>query len=150
MRWVACKIHQLHIHWSEDKKSNYIRHATREYSIHQVLEHPRVVKLLDVFEIDSNSFCTVLEYCPGSDLDEYLKTQKVLSEREARNIISQVFSGLLYLSQRPKKIIHYDLKPGNILLMEGMVKITDFGLSKEMGDQDETTFGMELTSQGKY
>jgi serine/threonine protein kinase len=31
------------------------------------------VKLYDVFEIDANSFCTVLEYCDGHDLDFYLK-----------------------------------------------------------------------------
>jgi tousled-like kinase len=40
------------------------------------LDHPRVVKLYDVFEIDANSFCTVLEYCDGHDLDFYLKQVK--------------------------------------------------------------------------
>ena len=49
------------------------RHALREYNIHKALDHPRVVKLYDVFEIDPNSFCTVLEYCDGHDLDFYLK-----------------------------------------------------------------------------
>lgn len=49
------------------------RHALREYNIHKSLDHPRVVKLYDVFEIDANSFCTVLEYCDGHDLDFYLK-----------------------------------------------------------------------------
>jgi len=33
----------------------------------------RIVRLFDVFEIDANSFCTVLEYCDGHDLDFYLK-----------------------------------------------------------------------------
>jgi len=51
----------------------YNRHALREYNIHKALDHPRVVKLYDVFEIDANSFCTVLEYCDGHDLDFYLK-----------------------------------------------------------------------------
>mmetsp|Transcript_9386 Transcript_9386/g.40721 ORF Transcript_9386/g.40721 Transcript_9386/m.40721 type:complete len:628 (-) Transcript_9386:1236-3119(-) len=148
LEWVALKVHQLHVYWSEEKKNNYIRHATREYEIHKALDHPRVVKLMDVFEIDKNSFCTVLEYCRGSDLDEYLKIHKVLSERESRNVISQVFSGLSYLNQQENKIIHYDLKPGNILLSDGQVKITDFGLSKVMGDNDDTALGMELTSQG--
>lgn len=50
-----------------------LRHALREYNIHKLLDHPRVVKLYDVFEIDANSFCTVLEYCDGHDLDFYLK-----------------------------------------------------------------------------
>lgn len=51
----------------------FFRHALREYNIHKALDHPRVVKLYDVFEIDANSFCTVLEYCDGHDLDFYLK-----------------------------------------------------------------------------
>ena len=69
-RYTACKIHQLNKDWKDEKKANYIKHALREYNIHKSLEHPRIVKLYDVFEIDSNSFCTVLEYCDGHDLGE--------------------------------------------------------------------------------
>ena len=70
---MACKIHQLNKDWKDDKKANYIKHALREYNIHKNLQHPRIVQLFDVFEIDANSFCTVLEYCDGHDLDFYLK-----------------------------------------------------------------------------
>ena len=70
---MACKIHQLNKDWKDDKKANYIKHALREYNIHKNLQHPRIVSLFDVFEIDANSFCTVLEYCDGHDLDFYLK-----------------------------------------------------------------------------
>eukprot|EP01048_Picozoa_sp_COSAG05_P009670 COSAG05_NODE_807_length_7192_cov_92.394191_3_plen_157_part_00 len=58
-RYVACKIHQIHSQWDELKKANYIKHATREYTIQRSLHHPRLVRLLDVFEIDINAFCTV-------------------------------------------------------------------------------------------
>ena len=75
-RYVACKIHQLSKEWKDDKKANYIKHALREYNIHKNLQHPRIVQLFDVFEIDANSFCTVLEYCDGHDLDFYLKQVK--------------------------------------------------------------------------
>jgi tousled-like kinase len=77
-RYVACKVHQLNKDWKEDKKANYIKHALREYNIHKALDHPRVVKLYDVFEIDANSFCTVLEYCDGHDLDFYLKQVRLM------------------------------------------------------------------------
>jgi len=88
----------------------------------------------------------VLEYCGGGDLDHYLKTHNKLPEREAKLIVAQIFSGLKYLNQRERPIIHYDLKPGNILFDdEYSVKITDFGLSKIM--EDNAT-AMELTSQG--
>ncbi|KAJ8686809.1 hypothetical protein QAD02_022603 [Eretmocerus hayati] len=152
-RYVACKVHQLNKDWKEDKKANYIKHALREYNIHKALDHPRVVKLHDVFEIDANSFCTVLEYCDGHDLDFYLKQHKTIPEREARSIIMQVVSGLKYLNEIKPPVIHYDLKPGNILLTEGSVcgeiKITDFGLSKVMDEENyNPDHGMDLTSQG--
>ncbi|XP_059478128.1 serine/threonine-protein kinase tousled-like 2 isoform X5 [Neocloeon triangulifer] len=152
-RYVACKVHQLNKDWKEDKKANYIKHALREYNIHKSLDHPRVVKLYDVFEIDANSFCTVLEYCDGHDLDFYLKQHKTIPEREARSIVMQVVSALKYLNEIKPPVIHYDLKPGNILLTEGNVcgeiKITDFGLSKVMDEENyNPDHGMDLTSQG--
>jgi len=146
LRFVACKIHQLNPHWNEIKKQNYIKHACREYNIHKSLIHPRIVQLYDVFEIDANSFCTVLEYCEGGDLDTYLKKNIMLQEREAKLIIIQIFQGLKYLNEQKRPIIHYDLKPGNILFdKDGGVKITDFGLSKIMEEDQES---LELTSQG--
>ncbi|KAI0495029.1 hypothetical protein KFK09_025176 [Dendrobium nobile] len=147
-RFVACKLHGLNVQWSEEKKQSYIRHAVREYNIHKTLVHPRIVQLWDIFEIDHNTFCTVLEYCSGKDLDAVLKATPVLPEKEARIIIVQIFQGLIYLNKRAQKIIHYDLKPGNVLFDElGVAKVTDFGLSKIVED-DVGSQGMELTSQG--
>jgi len=75
---VAVKIHQLNSSWTEEKKHNYMKHATREYAIHREMVHPRVVRLFDVFEIDSSSFATVLEYCKG----KYKHTKKEVKGRE--------------------------------------------------------------------
>lgn len=144
-RDVACKIHALNEKWNDRKKENYTRHATREAHIQKQLDHPRIVHLYDVFGIDMNSFCTVLELCEGQDLDVYLKEKRPLPEREARAIIVQLFEGLCYLAQQKQPIIHYDLKPGNLLYHTGQIKITDFGLSKIM---QKDQFEMELTSQG--
>lgn len=60
---------------------------------------------------------------------------------------------LKYLNEIKPPIIHYDLKPGNILLgsgcLSGEIKITDFGLSKIMDDDNYSPeYGMDLTSQG--
>ncbi|KAM3278119.1 hypothetical protein ACQJBY_045778 [Aegilops geniculata] len=147
-KYVACKLHGLNAQWSEEKKQSYIRHAIREYNIHKTLVHTNIVRLWDIFEIDHNTFCTVLEYCSGKDLDAVLKATPILPEKEARIIIVQVFQGLVYLNKKAQKIIHYDLKPGNVLFDEvGVTKVTDFGLSKIVED-DVGSQGMELTSQG--
>jgi len=150
-KYIAAKIHQLNSHWSDERKRNYTKHATREYDIHKSLNHKNIVCLYDVFGIDVNSFCTVLEYCNGMDLDMYLKINKVLQEREARSLIVQVFIGLKYLHNQtsPGPIIHYDLKPGNLLYKNGLIKLTDFGLAKIMNnDMDSENAEIELTSQG--
>ena len=76
------------------------------------------------------------------------QTHGSISEREARVIIAQIFSGLAYLSHAQRRVIHYDLKPGNVLFdSAGRVKITDFGLSKVMEEAGGSD-GLELTSQG--
>ncbi|KAK7919559.1 hypothetical protein WMY93_010843 [Mugilogobius chulae] len=152
-RYVAIKIHQLNKNWREEKKENYHRHAYREYRIHKDLDHPRIVKLYDYFSLDTDSFCTVLEYCEGNDLDFYLKQNKLMTEKEGRSIVMQIVNALKYLNQIRPPIIHYDLKPGNILLVNGTacgeIKITDFGLSKIMDDDSYSSAdGMDLTSQG--
>ena len=153
LREVAVKIHQLDFRWSEEKKRSYTRHVSREYEIHKSVRHPRIVSLLDVFEIDHNSFATVLEYCEGTDLDTMLKEQKVLNERDARAILLQILLGMRYLNTPASDgsrqgIIHYDLKPGNILFDSyGDAKITDFGLSKIVDSADGND-SLELTSQG--
>lgn len=146
MKYVACKIHQLNPHWSLSSRSNYIRHALRENQVHRFLKHLNIVEHFDSVEIDSNSFCTILEYCNGPSLSTYLKTHKTLNEKEAKMIVKQILSGLLFLNQKhDAKIIHYDLKPQNILFNNGIPKISDFGLCKVMNNDDTK---LELTSQG--
>jgi len=44
--------------------------------------------------------------------------------------MAQLLSAIAYLGAQPRPIIHYDLKPGNILFHDGCLKLTDFGLSK--------------------
>lgn len=153
---VAVKLHQLDPRWPEAKKENYTKHVSREYEIHRHVRHDRIVSLLDVFEIDNNSFATVLELCDGSDLDTLLKQKRCLPEQDARVILLQMLCGMMYLSHPSEDgsrqgIIHYDLKPGNILFdTNGDAKITDFGLSKIVDaiDEHQAEASMELTSQG--
>ena len=143
--YVAVKLHQLSQNWNEEVKDNYIKHTSRENQIHKEFNHPAIVKQYDTIEIDNESFCTVLEYCTGPDLATYLKKNKTITEKDARIIITQILLGLEYLNKLPKKIIHYDLKPENIIFNNYEVKISDFGLAKII---DINKDKIQLTSQG--
>ena len=104
--------------------------------------------------VSSFRFCTVLEYIEGNDIDFFLKQHKIIPEKEARSVVMQTVSALRYLNNGIKPpVIHFDLKPANILLGSGTnsgeIKITDFGLSKHMcEDTYDPEHGMDLTSQG--
>ena len=143
--YVACKLHQLNQNWKEEVKDNYIKHTVRENQIHQEINHSKIVRHFDTIEIDNNSFCTVLEYCSGPDLATYLQRNRFIQEKEARIIITQILEGLEYLNKLPNKIIHYDLKPENIIFNNMEVKISDFGLAKIV---ENNTDRVQLTSQG--
>jgi len=145
-RWVACKIHQLSDRWDVHKKQNYTRHAKREYEIHKSLKHPRVVPFYDIIGLDNSTFCTILQFCEGTDLDIYLKMRHHLKENEARCLIAQVLEGLKYLNEQEQPIIHYDLKPANLLINNCEAKITDFGLSKMV--ESPSTSEIDLTTPG--
>ena len=147
---VAIKVHQPCSTWSADRKAQYARHARREFEILQRSRHSRVVALLDCFELNQESFCTILEYTPYGDLDSMLKKHRELAEATARPIIAQILSGLAYLHSH--RILHYDLKPANVLFFSpSEIKLTDFGLSKLLtgtGPAGGEDTAIELTSQG--
>ncbi|RWS19138.1 hypothetical protein B4U80_00212, partial [Leptotrombidium deliense] len=148
--FVACKVQKVESSWSTSRKKNYVKHIVRENMVHQKLEHDNIVKYLTLFEIDHDTICTVMEYCNGLNLNEYLNYEKTVTEREARQIIYQLICVLNYLNQLTPSIIHYDMKPSNIILKNTNLhelKVIDFGLCKIMSTETGCN-AIDLTSQG--
>ena len=103
-----------------------------EIKIFQQLNHPGIVTLYDLLKDDLNYY-VFMEFCPNGELFQHIVDDGKLSEDEAKIVVYQMFSALDYIHS--KGIAHRDLKPENLLLDEqGKVKISDFGLSKYVGN----------------
>uniref|UniRef100_A0AAY4BTK1 non-specific serine/threonine protein kinase n=1 Tax=Denticeps clupeoides TaxID=299321 RepID=A0AAY4BTK1_9TELE len=91
-------------------------------------DHQYIVKLLDAFYHD-NKLWIMIEFCPGGAVDAtMLELDRGLIEPQIQVICRQMLEALAYLHS--KKIIHRDLKAGNILLtLDGDIKLADFGVS---------------------
>ncbi|OSX78262.1 hypothetical protein BU14_0113s0007 [Porphyra umbilicalis] len=100
------------------------------------LAHENIVTVLDVFEGGPAAAThVVMEYMAGGELLDVLTEQERLSERNARHVIREVLRVVEWLHARG--IVHRDIKPENILV-DGRtwplrVKLTDFGLAKDVG-----------------
>lgn len=71
-----------------------------------------------------------MEYCEKGSLHDILKNGK-LKEQSSKKIMVGLLKGVKYLHL--KDIIHWDLKPSNVLVWKGEVKICDFGLAIKAG-----------------
>ena len=97
------------------------------------LDHQNIIKFIEFFESPKPkpALNIVTEYADGGDLSEKIKLQnnKPFNESEILDYFTQICLALKHIHE--KKIIHRDLKSGNIFLMKsGLVKIGDFGISK--------------------
>lgn len=94
------------------------------------LSHPNIVEVYDIVSRDKYKYI-VMEYVNGITLQEYAEKKKILGIDEAVGCIEQVLSALS--EAHANGIVHRDIKPENILIdKNGNVKLTDFGISKTM------------------
>ena len=104
------------------------------------MNHPHIVKVVDVFE-ENDTVYYVMQYLSGGSLSDYVKQHGALDEAIAIKYIQQIGSALEYMHQR--HICHYDVKSSNILLDDkGGAMLIDFGISKgytEEGHQTSST-----------
>ncbi len=125
-RDVAVKI--LRGDLSNDEK--FVRRFQREALNASSLSHPNIVEVYDVGE-DNGQYFIVMEYIEGKNLKDLLRKRGKLTTTEVVDIMSQIADGLSVAHD--SYIIHRDIKPQNIMILEnGMVKITDFGIAMAM------------------
>lgn len=131
-REVAVKI--LRGDLSGDEK--FIRRFQREANSASSLKHPNIVEMYDVGE-DDGQYYIVMEYVDGKTLKQVLKQRGELSITEVVDIMMQVTDGMAHAHDA--YIIHRDIKPQNIMILNnGMIKITDFGVATALNSTQLT------------
>ncbi|XP_053889654.1 STE20-like serine/threonine-protein kinase isoform X2 [Malaclemys terrapin pileata] len=109
---------------SEEELEDYMV----EIDILASCDHPNIVKLLDAFYYENNLWI-LIEFCAGGAVDAVmLELERPLTEPQIKVVCKQTLEALNYLHEN--KIIHRDLKAGNILFtLDGDIKLADFGVS---------------------
>lgn len=131
-RDVAVKV--LRGDLADDEK--FIRRFQREAISASSLNHPNIVEIYDVGEDDGNYYI-VMEYVDGKTLKSLIKRRGSLTLPEVVDIMLQLTSAIACAHE--SFIIHRDIKPQNVLILDnGVVKITDFGIAMALNSNELT------------
>lgn len=108
------------------------------------LSHRNIVTIYDIGRSERIAYMA-MEFLEGDELRKLLQARAPIPLSRALDIGAQVAEGLQYAHER--QIIHRDIKPANIMvLQDGLVKITDFGIARMRNNEVKTMTGMILGS----
>src|SRR5579872_4630676 len=117
--------------------SSFVERFRREAQAAANLSHPNIVPVFDWGESERTYFI-VMEYVDGEALSALIKAEAPLAPLRAASIASDIARALSYAHRHG--VVHRDIKPGNVLLTrDGQVKVTDFGIARAVGTDDNVT-----------
>jgi eukaryotic-like serine/threonine-protein kinase len=141
-RVVAIKTINLSL--AMDEKDEYESRFYQEAKAAGRLSHPNIVTIYDVGKSDEIAYIA-MEFLQGRELRDVLNDGKRMPVEQVINIVAQVAQGLAYAHEYG--IVHRDVKPSNIMIVrDGHVKITDFGIARMASAAVRTQTGMVLGS----
>ncbi|MFO1523890.1 MAG: protein kinase [Kiritimatiellia bacterium] len=130
-RTVAIKILRRNLRGNSDDLARFLHEARAAAAI----IHPNLVQVIDAGEYDGMVY-TVMEYVPGSSVADLLAVRKIFDETDTLAIATDL-AAALDSCWRHHRMIHSDIKPGNILIhSNGTIKLADMGLASLGGMAD--------------
>jgi serine/threonine-protein kinase len=140
-RFLAIKTIRFSDEFEAEKIQEIKERFMREAQIAGRLAHPAIVAIYDVGE-DYDLTYLAMEYLDGESLQKYCRTGFLLPLRKVLFIVSEVALALDYAHRQG--VIHRDVKPANIMVLkDGKVKVTDFGIAKAVSSS-QTKSGIVL------
>jgi len=125
-----------------------INKLKEEAKITMTLSHPNILHIYN-FEEQKDDYFIIMEYVDGKTLEKLIGEKGRLSLDELLPIAEQVANGLDYAHS--KKVLHRDIKPANILIdREGMVRVADFGIARQVKDSMTRITGQETSGTLLY
>lgn len=141
-RIVAIKT--INLSMALDEKDEYESRFYQEAKAAGRLSHPNIVTIYDVGKSGEIAYIA-MEFLQGHELRDILNDGKRMPVEQVINIVAQVAQGLAYAHEHG--IVHRDVKPSNIMIVrDGHVKITDFGIARMASAAVRTQTGMVLGS----
>eukprot|EP01129_Flabellula_baltica_P010457 TRINITY_DN4421_c0_g1_i1.p1 TRINITY_DN4421_c0_g1~~TRINITY_DN4421_c0_g1_i1.p1 ORF type:complete len:460 (-),score=86.96 TRINITY_DN4421_c0_g1_i1:43-1422(-) len=118
------------------RQKNQIKNTMAEMSILARMRHPFIMRLHYAFQ-SKNSLYLILDFVNGGELFRHLEFFDKLNEDRARFYIAEIILAIEFLHENG--IMYRDLKPENVLIdASGHIVLTDFGLSKELEEEELT------------
>lgn len=142
-RIVAIKT--INLGMAQEEKEEYEGRFYQEAKAAGRLNHPNIVTIYDVGKSEDIAYIA-MEFLQGRELRDVLRENDgLLPVDQVLDMVAQVASGLAYAHEHG--IVHRDIKPSNIMLIrDGHIKITDFGIARMASSAIRTQTGMVLGS----
>jgi serine/threonine protein kinase len=138
---ALCVLKQLTVKdITPEEQEDTTRFFMREVEMLRHLRHPGIVKLFDHHITPGRDYFLVMDYVPGNNLSEIIKSWGAFSAEAAVEIGIQCCEILEYLHEHDPPIIYRDLKPGNLMLTPaGQIVFIDFGIARSILPQQAAT-----------
>ncbi len=116
-----------------DKNKPMLKRLVFEAQTLARVEHPNIVQVYDV-GLQHPFLYIVMQLVRGKTLSAYMR-ETIVDVESATELVKQISKGLY--AAHSKGVVHRDLKPDNIMMVEDAIKIMDFGLAMDVGKRDE-------------
>ena len=140
-RAVAIKVLRQHIAHDPDARAR----LTREVSSLSRITSPRVAPIIDA-DVDGPTPYIVTRYVPGPSLDDYVAERGLLPPADLHRVASGLAEALDAI--HTAGVVHRDVKPGNVLLVDGDPVLIDFGIAHVADDIRLTMTGLVMGTPG--